>query len=269
MKILSRTFALLAMAAVSQVQAQEKLDIVTHDFPPYSIEGPNGVLQGSYVELVQRVCQKAGLNCSIRQLPFRRATAELAEGLAMGHFPLGWNKERMERMHFSVPLQYLEYGFFVRQGSPLAAPWHKSLAGKTVGVVGPSNTEKMLKEVLAEQEAAKIPALTIQLFATEAGQGARMVSEGRLDANFGNRDTTNYFANKLEVKNLTYGGKVFDGLYVIGFNKEKTPIAAIEKFNRAAIELMKANGFAEILKRWDAKSPTVDLAAWEKMGMPR
>jgi len=259
----------LAILAVTPVHAQEKLDIVTHDFPPYSFEGPNGVLQGSYVELVQRVCQKAGLNCSIRQLPFRRASTELADGLAMGHFPLGWNKERMERMHFSVPLQYIEYGFFVRQGSSLVAPWHKSMSGKSVGVVGPSNTEKVLREVLAEQEAAKIPALTIQLFATEAGQGARMVSEGRLDANFGNRDTTNYYANKLDVKNLTYGGKVFDGLYVIGFNKEKTPIAAIEKFNRAAVELMKANRFADILKRWDAKVPTLDLPAWDKMGMPR
>jgi len=268
MKKYAVSVAALAILSLTPVRAQEKLDIVTHDFPPYSFEGPNGALQGSYVELVQRVCQKAGLTCSIRQLPFRRATAELADGLAMGHFPLGWNKERMERMHFSVPLQYIEYGFFVRQGSLLAAPWSKSLSGKTVGVVGPSNTEKMLREVISEQEAGRIPTMTVQMFATEAGQGARMVSEGRLDANFSNRDTAIYYANRLDVKNLSYGGKVFDGLYVIGFNKEKTPTAVIQKFNRAAVELMRSNGFSEIQKHWDAKVPSLDLAAWEKMGMP-
>jgi len=86
-------------------------------------EGPNGVLQGSYVELVQRCARRQVLIAVSGSCHFERATAGPADGLAMGHFPPGpGTRSEWSGCIFSVLLQYIDMDSPVRQGFPVDSP---------------------------------------------------------------------------------------------------------------------------------------------------
>lgn len=106
------------------------------DFAPWSFKNPDGTLQGISIDLAEAACREAKLNCTIIAKTF----AELLPALRNGEAQLAisgvrpdlklLNEFRLSKPYFRSPGR-----FVVREGSPLATPDIRTLAGKRLGFV--------------------------------------------------------------------------------------------------------------------------------------
>lgn len=191
------------------------------------------------------------VECPLRLLPWRRAQQEVEEGKAHGMFVIGWNAERAKTLYFSPPLLATEYGFFVRNESPLAFKQNTDVKGLTVGVYGPSNTATTLEKIKAE-----VKELTIDMTPDDVA-AFKKLSLGRIDAVFSNKDVGNDLLRKLDIRNIRYAGRQQSLKYFIGFSQKFTDKKLVDQFNTTFRTLHKQGAIQEILARYkmDAAAP--------------
>jgi polar amino acid transport system substrate-binding protein len=220
-----------------------ELKLNTQDFAPFNYE-VNGVVAGPAADIIRKVCDDIKIDCSLRLLPWRRAQEEVRNGTAHGMFVIGWNEERAKTLYFSPALLNTEYGFFVRDDSPLNFKQNSDIKGYVVGVYGPSNTATSLEKIKAE-----IKDLTIDM--TPDDEAAfRKLSIARVDAVFSNRDVGYDLIRKLGLKNLRYAGRQQSLKYYIGFSQKFTDKKLVDQFNVGFRNLHKRGVIQGILGKY-------------------
>ncbi|MCP4022583.1 MAG: amino acid ABC transporter substrate-binding protein [Desulfobacteraceae bacterium] len=233
------TFLLLGSFFHFSASAQS-LVFNTQDFPPFSYKIKDRVC-GPAVQIIEKVCEKIGVGCVFRLLPWRRAQQEVKEGTAHAMFVIGWNKARDEWLYFSPPIMQTEYGVFVNNSNPLEFRDIFDIKGYTVGVYGPSNTSRSLEKIKA-----KVGNITIDLQPDDES-GFRKLDISRINAVFSNKDVGYAMIKKMKLNNLRYAGTYKSLNYYIGFSKQFNDKNQVTLFNAAFMELYRNGTIKKIL----------------------
>ncbi|MBU1344439.1 MAG: transporter substrate-binding domain-containing protein [Proteobacteria bacterium] len=215
----------------------------TQDFQPFSYK-VEGEVQGPAVEIIKTVCQKIGINCSFRLLPWTRAQKEVEDGSANAMFVIGKNAAREKWLYFSPPLMKTEYGFFVKNDNPLIYKNVSDIEGYKVGVYGPSNTSKTLEKIKDQ-----LKDLTIDLRPDDES-GFKKLSGDRITAVFSNKDVGNALIKKINLTNLRYAGKYKELNYFIGFSKQFNSKEEVDRFNSALMQMYTDGSLKAILDKY-------------------
>jgi ABC-type amino acid transport substrate-binding protein len=102
-------------AAVSQTQSHTLIVGSEQAFPPFSTGMTDATAGGFTVELWKAVAAEAGLNYSIRVLPFHQILQEFKDGKIDVLINLAKSDERKAFAEFSVPHVVVNGGIFVRK----------------------------------------------------------------------------------------------------------------------------------------------------------
>jgi polar amino acid transport system substrate-binding protein len=255
--VLLVAIAMVLAAFVARAQ-QPTLRFVTQDFPPFHYE-VDGKVVGPAQEMIDVACARIRARCTSTLLPWARAQKEVAEGTANGIFLVGWNKERVEILHFSPPLLKSEYGFFVSADSKLNYGDLADVQGFSVAVYGPSNTSKSLEQVRERMIERQLRPIDIDMRPT-GPDGFRKLVASRVDAVFSSREVGFALAKTLGVRDkIRYAGKT-EGLdYYVGFRKGSTASQPLEAFDAAIADLMRDGTGKRILDKFEMEMPEAQL----------
>jgi polar amino acid transport system substrate-binding protein len=218
----------------------------TQDFPPfhYKIEIFENKVYGPVAEIIRATCTEARMNCILRLYDDWGAAQELVKaGQAHGMFVIGWNAERTKILLPSVPIIETEYGLFVRANDPLHFARIEDINGYAVGVYGPSNTSKTLRQI-----ENTLRSKNMQIDVKEDRDDKPLfkeLSEAQgIRAVFSNKDVGNSIIGGLGITNLRYAGQYKKLLYYVGFSKNIVHKSTVDQFN-AAFESLKRKGVVQ------------------------
>lgn len=181
MALLARMFRLLCflaggMLAASAV-AQDRLRLVTLEYPPYIINAPGGA-EGLAASIVREVFARMNQPISIEFYPWSRSLRMLASGEADALFTIKHTQERERTMLFPrESLLSQDYVFFVRKDSNLRFNGDfASLANATIGLVRNTSYGTRFDTALARGGFPKLE------YANDYEHIFRMLLAGRVDA---------------------------------------------------------------------------------------
>lgn len=171
-----------------------------HFAPPYSYAAANGQPAGYVVDLCREVAD--GLK---RQLKVPNLPVEYVKVTAEDRFdavkdsridilcePTSMTMSRRALVDFSLPT-FIDGAGVVTRGAPVKGL--EDLKGKKVGVLKGTTTEETLRSTLGQM---RIPATIVTV--ADHPDGLRQLSEGKLDAYFGDRGILSYL-----IGNSSYG----------------------------------------------------------------
>lgn len=225
------------------------LVFVTQQFPPFNYlerTDDGDRVAGPMAEIASLACQRMGVGCTFRLLPWARAQQEARSGAADGIFVIGRVPEREDWLHFCPPLVRGEYGFFVRMENPLRYTAPRDVAGYRVGVYGPSLTEDILNQ-LARQVRMSVDV------APENDAGFLKLAQGRIDAVFSNKENGLATIALLRIANLRYAGWHSRVDYTIAFSRHAAP-EAVAAFEAALRELHREGELERCFSRYGLHS---------------
>ena len=162
------------------------------NFPPYSfVEGD--IVKGIDVEQVREAANRAGLEVSIRLVPFKRMLALIEAGKAPLGFAAFITTGRQAYAHYTtVPLHRSSMSVFARREDGLEYGGLEDLVGKTVLInVGFSISDAFDSHVAAN----RINVREVR----DTRTGIRSLARGKANYYAGNRITTLY---RLKLENL-------------------------------------------------------------------
>jgi polar amino acid transport system substrate-binding protein len=244
-------FGVMVVLVLTNAAQAVELKIHTQDFAPFTY-AIDGVVSGPAAELIRKICDEMQITCSFNLLAWKRAQEEVRLGKAHGMFVIGWNAARAEWLHFTPPILYTEYGFFVRNDNPLQFKDVNDVKGYRVGVFGPSNTSKSLENIKAQVED-----LTIDMRPNDEA-GFKKLSVGRIDAVFSNRDVGHALIAKLKLTNIRYAGIQRRLKYYIGFSQAHTDKKLVDQFNATLVDLYRRGVAQAILKTYNMEPVTLN-----------
>ena len=128
---------------------------VPDDFPPftYPADAPAsetaGVgVAGPFGEVVHAICARWQHQCTITLYPWQRAFRLAEQGQVDGIFTLPPSPQREQMFHISRMLVTSRYSVFAQAESSFVFNQPGDVAGRLVGVYGPSGTSYVLSERL-------------------------------------------------------------------------------------------------------------------------
>ncbi len=163
-----------AQKTVSVVPGQHKTLIVgsEQDYPPFATGMNDATAGGFTVDLWKAVAAEAGLNYTIRVLPFHQALEEFKEGKISALINLAITDERRQFADFSIPHVTVHGGIFVRTDES-GIRMEEDLAGKSIIVL----SADMAHDYALSKGWGK------QLVLVEtAAEGMRLLASGKHDA---------------------------------------------------------------------------------------
>lgn len=142
--------AAVMLAAVGVAQAAPReLRFVTEALPPYS-QQVDGRATGPMVDVLQATCARLQWRCPVEVLPWRRALRTAQAGEVEGLFAIVTPPTTRPRFHVSPPVIDARYLLYARAGESLQFDGDtRPLAGRRLGVYGPSAAEDALRALLA------------------------------------------------------------------------------------------------------------------------
>ncbi len=244
------TWLLLGAAQVSAAQWR----FVTEDFPPftYPADAPlstdAGVdAGGPLVEVVQTVCVRLQQDCTITLYPWRRALRLAEQGQADGIFTLVRSPQRQQIFHITRMLVTSHYSVFARDDSTFVFHQPSDMAGRRVGVYGPSGTSYVLSERLKA-----VPDVDFHLTADNR-RLLRMLQSGR----FGkeglavlNQDVAWHLIEDEHLDGLREAGEMGPITYGIGLSRKTVSETQFMAFEHALGEAIADGTVPSILRRY-------------------
>jgi polar amino acid transport system substrate-binding protein len=224
---------------------ERALRFVTQSFAPFSYEEA-GQAAGPAVDIMQAVCDSAGVRCLFSVMPWRRAVAEVQNGQADGLFPLLPSRDREKTLWLSAPLLSTAYGFFVPSHSRWRYRAPTDLAGMTLGVYGPSGTASALQEVVAQSRDVKTEVELNNLTAFRKLAGGRY---GDQAAVFANREVGLALLKQGALADLKLAGELPAIHYVFALSRLTGSEPQMSRLNKAHDELQKTGKIQSILAR--------------------
>jgi len=183
-------------AVQADVAPQEQSKIVLladADFAPWSFVADDGTLTGLSVDIAEKACVAAKLECSFVAKPFAELLPALRKGEGQG-IVSGVRIDATLAKEFAVTRPYYQSlaRFVVRKGSPLTAVDVRSLADRKIGVLEKSTHAKFLQKFYQRS--------TIMPFATQETM-LEALRTGQLDAGFGDSVQLSFWLSGSQSKN--------------------------------------------------------------------
>ncbi len=122
--------------------------LTSADFPPFNFADQTGRLAGFNVDLAREICTelKIEAKCQIQAMPFDELEKALESGAGEAVMAgIAITPERRTRFNFTRPYLGIPARFARHKEAKLEGPAATALAEKTVGVVGGTTHEAMLK----------------------------------------------------------------------------------------------------------------------------
>lgn len=236
---------------------------VTEDFPPFTYPAADGApvaviadaagvpAAGPLAEVVQAVCERLAQHCAIAVHPWRRALALAEEGKADGIFTVIRSPQREDAFHISRMLVTSRYSVFALRSSTFVYHQPRDMAGKIIGVYGPSGTSFALGESLRQ-----VPEVSIQLVADNR-RLLRMLDAGRFGGQglaVVNQDVAWHLIDTEKLDRLREVGELQPVSYGIGLSRKTVSTAQFEAF-AAALDALIADGTVPaILRRYQLEA---------------
>nr|MBF0684974.1 transporter substrate-binding domain-containing protein [Pseudomonas sp.] len=233
-----------------QATASE-LRFVTEDFPPFSYPAKESSgsretspAAGPLVEVVQAVCNRLRYRCSIELHPWRRALDLAERGEADGIFTVAQSPRREAYFHITRMLVTSRYAVFARDHHVFTRA--QDLAGRMVGVYGPSGTSYILSQRLEG-----VPDVEVRLVADNR-RLLRMLDSGR----FGpdglvviNQDVAWHLIDDEQLSTVREAGELASVSYGIGLSRKSVEPEHFRLFEQATEALMSDGTIPAILRR--------------------
>lgn len=226
---------------------------VTEDFPPftYATKAPvpagGDQASGPLVDIVHAVCQRLAQDCTVTLHPWRRALRLAEHGEVDGIFTVVRSPPREAAFHLTRMLVRSRYSIFVRQHSAFVYNQPADLAGRTVGVYGPSGTSYALAQRLAP-----VPDVQVHLTANNR-RLLRMLDSGR----FGeeglavlNEDVAWHLIEEERLHGIREAGQFATVSYGIGLSRKRFSDAQFRRFEAALDALITDGSVPAILRRY-------------------
>lgn len=170
--ILIGGICVLAATPQKHVLAQEKtINLATDPWPPYY--GPDMDKEGYFTEIVTEAFKKAGYDCNIHFVPWKRALEMSKTGKYDGILGAFYTEERTKDFAYSEPISESHLAFFSKKGKGIRYQTLKDLSQYTIGVIRGYYHSEEFKEATdlkkeevnrAEQNIEKVLAGRIDLF---------------------------------------------------------------------------------------------------------
>ena len=219
----------------------------TQDFAPfhYQISAFKNKIYGPVPEAIKAACLEAQINCLMKLYNWGEAQKLVQDNKAHGMFVIGWNADRAQWLHRSVPIIETEYGLFVRDDNPLDFKQIDSLDQYTIGVYGPSNTSRSVRTI---ENTLKSRGLTVNIKETKDDKPLfqELANSSGNYAVYSNRDVGKTIISGLGLDNIRYAGVHKKLLYYVGFSKELVDEQIVERFNKAFMKLQDQGVIQEI-----------------------
>lgn len=237
-------WALGLVAATCGAQPRE-MRFVTEALPPYS-HLADGRAAGPLVDVLQAACARLAWQCSVEILPWRRALRMAQAGEVPGLFAIVTPPTERPRFHVSPPVVDARYVLFARSANALQFSGDTAqLAGRTLGVYGPSAAEDALRALLqgvagahAQVEADNLTVLR-KLAAGRYGDGGLALA---------NEAVAQQLIRDERIAGLRLAGTVRSFGYAFGLNRERVSAADAQAFAQALRALCASGRTAELLK---------------------
>jgi polar amino acid transport system substrate-binding protein len=223
-----------------------KWQFVTEPFPPFNYLA-NGAVAGPIPEMVLLICERLKIDCSVNLMPWRRALRTAESGGSEGIFCLSKIPEREEKFYLGSPVVRSMYVVLVNDGSHLVYNQPSDLAGYTIGVYGPSGTQRAAEEITRD-----IPGVRIQT-EVDNDTALRMLAGGRYGekgAVLINYDLAPILIRDGRIKNLKMVGIATKFQYYIGLSRRTVSAGDAARFDEAFQSLAKEGKVDLILKKY-------------------
>lgn len=253
MRRLFSTLSIWAMLAVAPAMA-EQWAFVTEDFPPFTHPAEDlgsletGVMAGGpLVEIVQSVCARLDRECTIMLYPWQRALRMAEQGEADGIFTVVRSPDREREFHISRMLVTSRYSVFARDESNFVFSGPNDLAGRTVGVYGPSGTSWLLSERLKSIADVRIHMTLNNRRLLNMLQSERFGQEGLAVVN---QDVAWHLIEDEELHGLREAGELAVVYYGIGLSRKRVSEEQFQAFEQALDGAITDGTVPRILRRY-------------------
>lgn len=257
MRRLFSTLLIWTMLAFAPVMAGQWA-FVTEDFPPFSHPAEDlgsletGVLAGGpLVEIVQSVCARLSRECTIMLHPWQRALRMAEQGEADGIFTVVRSPEREREFHISRMLVMSRYSVFARAESNFVFSGPNDLAGRTVGVYGPSGTSWLLSERLKATADVRIQMTLNNRRLLNMLQTGRFGPEGLAVVN---QDVAWHLIEDEELDGLRETGELAVVYYGIGLSRKRVSEEQFQAFEQALDAAIADGTVPRILRRYQLEA---------------
>ncbi|ABC33242.1 ABC-type amino acid transport/signal transduction systems, periplasmic component/domain [Hahella chejuensis KCTC 2396] len=247
MKILTAALTALCMGAATLASAEDKLVFNTQDFRPFTYL-EKGEVAGPGTELVKLICKASEIQCEFNLLDWTVAQQQAKEKQVDGLYVIGWNEQRSEWLHYSLPILKTSYGFFVSESDTRQYSTLYNFSEHQVGVFGPSNTSKTLETIGTAMPTMKI------VLAKDDLVSFRMLSDKKVDSVYSNRDVGFEILRQLGLKDIRFAWNHKSINYYVGFVKGHTSRKVINKFNKTLRQLYKDGEAQKVLDKYQLES---------------
>ena len=234
------------LAGVAMLASAADFRFVTEALPPYSYEA-EGRAAGPMVDVLQAACTRLDWRCSVEILPWRRALRMAQAGEVEGMFSIVTppNTPR-PRFHVSPAVVEGRYVLWARSGEALRFEGDAQLlAGRAVGVYGPSGAQDALTALLDGVRGAHAEVETDNRTVLRKLAAGRYGEAGLALTNEG---AAQHLIREEGIAGLQVVGVVRTFGYAFGLNNQRVDAATAAAFAKALQELCRSGRSAELLK---------------------
>ena len=235
----------VGLAGVFTLASATELRFVAEPLPPFSYE-VEGRPAGPLVDIMQAACLRLDWRCSVEVLPWRRALRMGQAGEVEGVFAVVTPPTTRPKFHVSPPVIDARYVLLARSASALNFDGdNRVLAGRTVGVYGPSGAQDALTTLIHEVPGARAEIETDNRTVLRKLAAGRYGNEGLALAN---EAVARQLIREDSLAGLRTAGVVKSFGYAFGLNRERVSEADALTFAAAISELCRSGRTAELLK---------------------
>lgn len=249
-KFFKNLFLLLVLSSLiflPVVNSTEKITFASPENIPPKIYMENGVLRGTYVDIITAVCKRMKVEPVFAQYPWPRAVAMVKNGKVDAIFPPLKTPDREEFLYFpSEPLSYTRNVIFARKVRNIKIKKLSDLKNYIVGVndqysYGPSFDNYKHN-------------LTVDISRTEEMQINKLTHQGqiRMDVAAASEDAFKYISAKMgHSKDLEVVYVISEAPSYVAFTKARTENKKFaQEFSKVLKQLRKEGVIQEINDRY-------------------
>lgn len=242
----------LLMPAVSNAAAMR---FVTEDFPPFTfLAGDAGPADasaeqagGPLVEIVEAICARLDQECSVTVHPWRRALHLAEQGEVDGIFTVVRSPPRERAFHITRMLVRSRYSVYARTGSTFIYSHPNDLAGRMIGVYGPSGTSYVLAQRLASVHDVQVDLTANNRRLLRMLESGRFGDEGLAVLN---QDVAWHLIESAQLHGIREAGEFATVSYGIGLSRKRVTAAQFQQFEAALDGLIEDGTVPAILRRY-------------------
>ena len=257
MRTLFSTLSIWMLLTATPVMA-DHWAFVTEDFPPFTHPAEDlgsldaGVQAGGpLVEILQSICARLERTCTVMLHPWQRALHMAEQGEVAGIFTVIRSPDREREFHISRMLVISRYSVFAREDSRFVFSGPADLAGRTVGVYGPSGTSWVLSEHLKSVADVDIHTALNNRRLLKMLQSGRFGPEGLAVVN---QDVAWHLIEDEKLDGLREAGELAQVRYGIGFSRKRVSEEEFRMFEQALEAAIADGTVPSVLRRYQLEA---------------